>query len=119
MPNRKLTDGELVLARKVLTHIRKRLDALSAGDPLLLFAYRRKVAKELMHDERKKPGDRRKLKKIMWEVQGGKCAHCSKDMPLKRSELDRKEAATGYVRENVELVHADCHHERQEAKGYT
>lgn len=119
MPNRRLSDEELSRAREVLAEVRERLEKLSGGDSDLLFAYRRKVSKELIYDERKKPNDRRKLKKIMWEAQGGKCAHCRKDIPLKRSELDRKEAAKGYVQENVELVHAHCHHERQEAKGYT
>lgn len=119
MANRRLTIEELAHARKVLESIRKRLEKLSGGHADLLFAYRRKVSKELIYDERKKPNDRRKLKKSMWDAQGGKCAHCGKDMPLKRSELDRREAAKGYVAANVELVHAHCHHERQEAKGYT
>jgi hypothetical protein len=118
MPNRRLTAEELARAMEVLAEVRQRLDRLSAGDKDLLFAYWRKVSKELIYDERKKPSDRRKLKTIMWAAQDGKCAHCQKDLPLKRSELDRKEAAKGYVRENVELVHAHCHHERQEAKGY-
>ncbi len=118
MPNRKLTEEELLRAREVLDDVRERLKKLSADDPDLLFAYRRKVSKELVYDERKKPQDRRKLKKFMWTLQNGMCAHCHKDMPLKRSELDRREAAKGYVKENVELVHAHCHHERQEANGY-
>jgi hypothetical protein len=44
---------------------------------------------------------------------------CREDMPLKYSELDRKDAADGYTAENTELVHAKCHQERQAAKGYT
>lgn len=119
MGNRRLTDDELARAREVLADIRLRLEVLSRGDPLLLFAYRRKVAKELVYDERKKPNNRRKLKRIMWKVQSGNCAHCGEAMPLKRSELDRKVAAESYVESNVELVHAHCHHARQEAKGYT
>jgi hypothetical protein len=39
-------------------------------------------------------------------------------MPLKYSELDRKNAADGYTPENRDLVHAKCHQERQAAKGY-
>src|ERR1700694_3354747 len=119
MANRSLATEELAHARKVLASVRKRLEKLSGGDTDLLFAYRRKVSKELIYDERNKPNDRRKLKKMMWQAQAGRCAHCGKDMPLKRSELDRKEAAKGYVAANVEVVHAHCHHERQEAKGYT
>jgi hypothetical protein len=88
------------------------------GDPLLLFAYRRKVIKELSYDERGKPVARAKLKWMKWGQQNDKCAHCEEDMPLKYSELDRKNAADGYTPENTELVHAKCHQARQAAKGY-
>jgi 5-methylcytosine-specific restriction endonuclease McrA len=88
---------------------------LSAGDPL---AYRRKIIKELGYDERGKPVARAKLKWMNWGQQNGKCAHCGEDMPLKYSELDRKNAADGYTPENTELVHAKCHQARQAAKGY-
>jgi len=92
---------------------------LATGDRLLLFAYRRKIIKELGYDERGKPVARAKLKAQKWRLQSGKCAHCREDMPLKYSELDRKDAADGYTAENTELVHAKCHQERQAAKGYT
>jgi hypothetical protein len=46
MPNRNLTTDELRRANELLADIRERLTALAAGDPLLLFAYRRKVAKD-------------------------------------------------------------------------
>ncbi len=118
MPNRNLSPDELKQANALLKDIRERLTALAAGDPLLLFAYRRKVAKELGYDERGKPGARGKLKALKWGQQGGKCAHCGVDLPLKYSELDRKSAADGYTPENTELVHAKCHQERQAAKGY-
>jgi len=85
----------------------------------LLFAYRRKVVKELGYDERGKPGARGKLKALKWGQQNGKCAHCGTEMPLKYSELDRKNAADGYTIENTDLVHAKCHQERQAAKGYS
>jgi UTP:GlnB (protein PII) uridylyltransferase len=62
MPNRNLTSDELKRANELLADIRERLTGLAAGDPLLLFAYRRKVAKELQYDERGKPGHRGKLK---------------------------------------------------------
>jgi hypothetical protein len=119
MPNRNLTAEELERANGLLSEIRARLASLSAGDPLLLFAYRRKVMKELGYDEREKPAVRVKLKALKWKQQGGKCAHCGEDMALKYSELDRKKAANGYTVENTELVHAKCHQERQAAKGYT
>ena len=77
------------------------------------------MIKELGYDERSKPLVRAKLKALKWCQQNGKCAHCGKEMPLKYSELDRKNAADGYTPENTELVHAKCHQERQAAKGYT
>jgi hypothetical protein len=119
MPNRNLTIEELQRATQLLAEIRERLKKLADGDALLLFAYRRKIAKELGYDERGKPGDRVKLKHLKWGQQDGKCAHCKLDMPLSYSELDRKNAADGYTSENTELVHAKCHQERQAAKNYT
>ncbi|MGA7219070.1 MAG: hypothetical protein WBX38_12175 [Candidatus Sulfotelmatobacter sp.] len=118
MPNRNLTPDELGRANKLLGDIRKSLNKLSGDDSLLLFAYRRKIAKELGYDERGKPGARGKLKALKWGQQQGKCAHCNKDLPLKYSELDRGNAADGYITENTELVHAKCHHERQAARRY-
>jgi UTP:GlnB (protein PII) uridylyltransferase len=119
MPNRNLTTDELKRANKLIDQIRKRLEKLAGCDHELLFAYRRKVAKELQYDERGKPMTRRKLKAAKHAEQGGKCAHCSKKMPLRYSELDRMEAALGYTATNTELVHAKCHQARQAAKRYT
>jgi hypothetical protein len=119
MPNRNLTPDELQHANALLETIRTRLRELARDDRLLLFAYRRKVVKELGYDERSKPGLRNKLKALKWGLQGRLCAHCGEEMPLKYSELDRKNAADGYTEQNTELVHAKCHHDRQAAKGYT
>jgi hypothetical protein len=119
MANRNLNADELKRANELLKDIRERLTNFAAGDPLLYFAYRRKVIKELGYDERSKPLVRAKLKALKWGQQNGKCAHCGKEMRLKYSELDRKNAADGYTPENTELVHAKCHQERQAAKGYT
>ncbi len=119
MPNRNLNSDELKLANELLKDIRDRLANLAAGDPLLLFAYRRKVVKELGYDERDKPGARAKLKALKWGQQHGKCPDCPEPLPLKYSELDRKNAADGYTVENTELVHAKCHQARQAAKRYT
>jgi hypothetical protein len=118
MPNRNLSPDELKRANQLLGEIRNRLTTLAAGDPRLLFAYRRKIAKELGYDERGKPGVRKLLKALKWGEQNHKCAHCGKEMPLKNSELDRKHAAGGYTEENTELLHHHCHQERQAAKGY-
>jgi hypothetical protein len=71
MPNRRLTAPGLQLANELLARIRDNLELLSAGDPELLFAYRRKVFKELTYDERDKPMFRRKLKSVKRKEQGG------------------------------------------------
>lgn len=83
MANRKLTEDELKRANELLARIRERLTTLAGGDPSLLFAYRRKVAKELQYDERGKPGVRRQLKALKWGQQNGKCAHCGQELPLR------------------------------------
>src|SRR6266571_2482991 len=119
MPNRNLNPDELKHANELLADIRERLTRLAGGDPLLLFAYRRKVVKEFGYDERGKPGTRAQLKALKWGQQNGKCAHCGDELLLKYSELDRKNAADGYTAENTELAHAKCHHARQAAKRYT
>lgn len=119
MPNRNLTPDEMKHANKLLTEVRARLAKLAGDDKQLLFAYRRKVVKELGYDERSKPAHRNKLKALKWRLQSRRCVHCGEEMPLKYSELDRKIAVDGYTEENTELVHAKCHHERQAAKRYT
>jgi len=119
MPNRNLDSDELKLANALLTEIRKRLDDLANGDPLLKFAYRRKVVKELGYDERGKPGVRAKMKALKWGQQGGMCAECKLAMPIEYSVLDRKNAADGYTAENTDLIHAMCDQARQAAKRYT
>src|SRR3712207_5114546 len=62
LPNRRLAPEELARAQVLLDWIRAQLLSLSGGDPDLLFAYRRKVYKELTYDERDKPMVRRQLK---------------------------------------------------------
>lgn len=119
MPNRNLSPEELVQANELLRQIREYLKTLAGDDSALLFAYRRKIAKELQYDERGKPAQRNKLKAMRWGLQEGKCAHCGEAFPLKYSELDRKNAADGYTVENTELVHAQCHYARQAARNYT
>jgi hypothetical protein len=119
MANRNLNSDELKRANELLAEIRERLTGLAGHDALLLFAYRRKVIKELGYDERGKPGLRARLKALQWGQQNGKCVQCGDELPLKYSELDRKNAADGYTVENTELVHAKCHQARQAAKGYT
>src|SRR5208282_414462 len=64
VPNRQLNKDELALVKPLLDEIRGRLEVLSGGDRKLLFAYRRKVVKELGYDERSKPVARAKLKAL-------------------------------------------------------
>jgi hypothetical protein len=71
MPNRNLTPDELKEANVLLAEIRERLVALAGDDRALLFAYRRKVTKELGYDERSKPGVRSKLKALNGDCRGG------------------------------------------------
>ena len=118
MPNRNLTSAELVNANALLAELRERMIFLSGGDQALLFAYRRKIAKELGYDERSKPAVRKRVKAAKWREQNGICVECGLALPLAYSELDRREAAEGYTLANTELVHPKCHHARQAAKGY-
>ena len=55
MTNRRLTTDELQKANAVLKDIRAQLLLLAGEESDLLFAYRRKIAKELIYDERGKP----------------------------------------------------------------
>lgn len=78
---------------------------LSQGDAELLFAFRRKVCKELAYDERSKPQVRRKLKDQKWKEQRGRCAICREDIPERYTVLDRLNAVNGYTTENTRLIH--------------
>jgi hypothetical protein len=118
MANRQLTAEELLLANTLLAEIRSRLEGLSHGDRDLLFAYRRKVFKELTYDERDKPSVRRKLKDQKWKEQRGLCALCGKDLPETYTVLDRLNAVDGYTRENTRLIHQACDVAHQASKGY-
>lgn len=118
MANRQLTPKELERANALLDDIRSKLEALSAGEKDLLFAYRRKVFKELTYDERSKPMVRRKLKDQKWKEQRGLCAICRKELPDKYAVLDRLNAADGYTKENTRLIHQECDVAHQASKGY-
>jgi hypothetical protein len=118
MPNRYLTVEELERANALLNDIRKKLGQLSGGDKELLFAYRRKIFKELGYDERSKPMVRRKLKDQKWKQQRGLCATCGKNLPVRYSVLDRLNAVDGYTPQNTPLVHQECDVAHQALKGY-
>ena len=95
------------------------LEEAAEGDERLLWALRRKLAKELTYLERGSPTHRKALKAVMWERQKRRCSLCSEPLELKGSELDRFEAYRGYVESNVRLVHHDCHVSDQESKRFT
>ena len=99
--------------------IKAELHRLSDGDAHLMWALRRKLAKELGYLERSTPAARNKLKALVWSKQEGKCALCDQAMPQKGSELDRTEAYLGYVGSNVRLVHHECHIKDQASKSYS
>ena len=119
MTARKLTNAELQQASALLTQVRAALAHHANGDAELLFALRRKVYKELTYDERSKPMVRRQLKLRKHIEQQGKCAICTKPLPLAYSELDRKHAPAGYTPQNTRLVHAACHQAAQKERNYT
>lgn len=118
MPNRKLTPVEITASVKLHDSIRKQLDNLSAGDPELLFALRRRLVVKLTHDERGTPAHRNKIKALKRVEQNGKCALCPDPLPMKYAELDRIVASAGYTVENTRLVHHDCHIKDQQVKRY-
>ncbi len=118
MANRNLTPGELEKANVLLHEVRYRLGALADGDPDLLFAYRRKLAKELSYDERSKPMARRKLKVLKRKEQGGICPLCGKPLPEKYTVLDRVRAAEGYTAENTRLIDEGCDRLVQAERGF-
>jgi hypothetical protein len=94
--NRQLTPEELRdAANPLLASIRESLTKLSGGDTELLFALRRKIAKELMYDERGKPLARVKLKLQQRLKQGGLCKVCSEPLPERGAVLDRLNAMDG------------------------
>jgi hypothetical protein len=119
MPNRRLTDDELKRANTLLARIRQELAALSQRDPHLLFAYRRRIAKELGYDERSKPTVRRRLKVLKRREQEGLCPVCKKPLPEKYVVLDRINAADGYTARNTRLIHDTCDRVVQKQRGYS
>lgn len=119
MANPRLTPDQLDLARVLLDEVRARLADLSGGDKELVFAFRRKIYKELMHDERSKPMVRRRLKQLKMKEQKSICPLCNELLPEKGAVLDRTRAVDGYTAENTRLIHAACDMAHQAANGYT
>ena len=118
MPNRILTPDERSKANELLDEIRQRIAVLSVGDRELIFAYRRKVFKELTYDERSGPSIRKKLKLLKYKEQNGLCTLCSKPLPEKYAVLDRLIAVNGYIQTNTRLIHPECDINTQISRGY-
>ncbi len=118
MPNRRLSPDELLKANALLVELRAHLIELSGGDAELLFAYRRKISKELTYDERGKPMHRRALKAYKMGEQKGLCPICSQKLPDKYAVLDRLDGMAGYTPENTRLIHAQCDTQIQSERGY-
>jgi ribosomal protein L44E len=119
MANRQLSAAELEgIFSPLVAEVRKLLNELSAGDPELLWALRRKLFKELTYDERGKPMLRRKLKELKRAEQDNKCGECGKSLPYKYAVLDRMEAMKGYTPENTRLLCQDCDTKIQVRRGY-
>jgi len=119
MPNRQLTAQELAdLFAPLIADVRARLVKLSGGDANLLFALRRKLAKELSYDERGTPTERNKLKAFKRGQQNNKCANCGRELPEENVVLDRIEAMKGYTRENTRLLCRDCDYAQQKVRGF-
>lgn len=119
MPNRRLSAEEILKANVLLNEVRARLETLAAGDLDLLFAFRRKVYKELTYDERDKPMARRKLKAAMRKAQNGICPVCIQPLPPTYTVLDRINAADGYVDTNVRLICEPCDRHVQTERRYS
>ena len=120
MPTRKLTEEELGRVRPLLEQVRQSLKDLSGGDSELLFAYRRKLTKELSYDERSKPSQRKTLKRRKLIDQHGKCATCGNPLPPAAlgAVLDRLNAMDGYTDANTRLICRDCDITIQRQRGF-
>ena len=120
MPNQQLTAEQRdSLFTPLFRRTKEELERLSAGDQRILWALRRKLAKELVYLERSSPAARTKLKAKKWVEQGGICPVCTQMLPEKNAELDRLEAFLGYTSENTRLVHHDCQIAEQAKKRYS
>lgn len=118
MSNPQLNEKQLTQAHRLIAKIKKEIETLGKNNPQAIFAFRRKIYKELMYDERSKPRERKKLKDKMWKKQKGICLLCKQELPEKGAVLDRTEAIKGYVEENVRLLCPGCDKKIQEGRGF-
>ncbi|RIV29257.1 hypothetical protein D2Q93_01435 [Alicyclobacillaceae bacterium I2511] len=120
MPNRILTEKEREqLFNPLIRDIRSKLVCLSNEDKELLWALRRKLAKELTYDERRKPSQRRNLKRKKRLIQQDKCAICGCQLPSRGAVLDRYEAMGGYTEDNTRLICPSCDSSVQDGRRFS
>lgn len=118
MPSRRLTTDEAAQADALLAQIKGMVMEAASGDPVLLFALRRRLFTRMMHWERDTPANRKKLKLLKWAAQDKRCGICGEDLALVGAELDRSDPVDGYTAENTRLVHHICHRADQQKKGF-
>jgi hypothetical protein len=118
MVNPVLNKDQLAKAAALLEKIGNDLAALAGDDPSLLFAYRRKITKELTYQERSSPVARRKLKAAKRHAQNGQCERCKQPLPDRYAVLDRFNAADGYSSQNTRLICEKCDREVQQERRY-
>jgi hypothetical protein len=118
MANPTLNKDQLGLANALLERIGIELAGLAGDNPELLFAYRRKIAKMLVYEERSNPMERRKLKAIKRGMQNGLCNLCKESLPEKYTVLDRIAAIDGYTLENTRLLCEKCDRKVQAERSY-
>jgi hypothetical protein len=118
MSNPRLDPDQLQIANRLIDEVRARLDALTGGDKEYYWALRRKLAKELVYDERGKTSHRVKLKARKMEEQKGICPICEKKLPSQYCVLDRFEAIRGYTMDNTRLICQECDYAIQRERGY-
>jgi hypothetical protein len=118
MANPTLNEEQRKIAMEIVAGVSARLHALAAGDESLLFAYIRKVSKQLVYLERDSPSKRKRVKKKVWKSQHELCAECKQPLELRYSIADRIDAVKRYIPENLEIIHDACNRARLERKGY-
>ncbi len=119
MATETLADVQEARAKELLGTVRRGIAETAGEDQAAAFAMRRYIYIRLQQDERGTPAERKKLKLLRFDEQGGKCAICGRPFDaLKGTNLHRLDAVKGYALENVELVHASCHRRQQDRRGY-
>jgi len=107
-----------MLFRPFFNYINNRLRKVCLGDENLLWALRRKIAKELIYAERGTPMHRRRIKALKRKQQNNKCAACHKSLPIHNVVLDRLKAMDGYTLENTRVLCRDCDYRIQKKRGF-